>query len=197
MSSENAAGAARSAGRRITEQLTGEALRATTGRDWDEWFALLDGWGATGRTHAEIARHLVEVHQVPGWHAQSVTVGYEQERGMRQVGQSSSGDWQASVSKMVNASAAAVIDAFADDSIRRRWLPESGFRIRTQRPAKSLTADWDGGASRISVYLTIKGDGRIQVGLGHTHLPDAEAVAASKAFWKERLAALKRLLETP
>ncbi|WP_267245029.1 DUF4287 domain-containing protein [Streptomyces sp. PR69] len=80
MSSENAAGAARSGGRRITGKLTGEALRATTGRDWDEWFALLDGWGATGRTHAGIAPHLVEEHQLPGWHAQSVTVGHEQQR---------------------------------------------------------------------------------------------------------------------
>ncbi|ORT61883.1 hypothetical protein [Streptomyces sp. CB03238] len=182
-------------GRRITEKLSGDALSAATGKDWAAWFALLDTWGATTRTHTEIARHLVEAHGVPGWHAQSITVGYEQERGLREVGQSSGGDWQASASRTVNAPPEQVTEAFTDPDVRRRWLDEGEFTVRTHRPGRSVTADWDGGASRISVHLTPKDNGRTQVGLGHTRLPDADAVAAYKEFWKERLAALKTLLE--
>lgn len=182
-------------GRKITEKLSGDVLSASTGKDWVGWFTLLDQWGATGRSHTEIARHLVEEHGVPGWYAQSITVGYEQERGMREVGQSSAGDWQASANKTVNASAADVIDAFVDEDVRRRWLPEGEFTLRTHRPAKSVTADWDGGSSRISVYLTAKDEKKTQIGLGHTQLPDADAVAAYKVFWKERLTELKTLLE--
>ncbi|MDN3295675.1 hypothetical protein QWM81_16765 [Streptomyces ficellus] len=183
------------AGRRITEKLSDDALSAATGKDWAAWFALLDAWGATSRTHTEIARHLVEAHGVPGWHAQSITVGYEQERGMREVGQSSGGDWQVSVSRTVNAPPEQVTEAFADPEVRRHWLPEGGFALRTHRPGTSLTADWEGGTSRLSVYVTPKDGARTQVGLGHTKLPDADAVAAYKDFWKERLAALKTLLE--
>jgi hypothetical protein len=182
-------------GKKITEKLSGEVLNAATGKDWNGWFALLDAWAATGHSHSEIARHLVEEHTVPGWYAQSITVAYEQERGMREVGQSSEGEWQASANKTVNASAADVTDAFVDEDVRRRWLPEGDFTLRTQRPAKSLTADWNGGASRISVYLTAQDEKKTRISLGHTRLPDAEAVATYKVFWKERLAELKNLLE--
>ncbi|WP_274558212.1 hypothetical protein [Streptomyces spiramyceticus] len=196
-------------GKKITEKLSGDALSASTGRDWDAWFAVLDAWQATARTHTEIARHLVETHGVPGWHAQSITVGYEQERGMREVGQSGEGDWQVSVSKTVNAPPERVTDAFTDAALRRRWLPAGEFTLRTHRPAKSVTADWEwgspllersrelgGGTSRISVYLTPKGPEKTQVGLGHTKLADADAVEAYKTFWRDRLTALKTLLES-
>ncbi|GAA4920757.1 hypothetical protein GCM10023237_46760 [Streptomyces coeruleoprunus] len=175
--------------------MSGDALRTATGRDWPGWFAVLDAWDAARRPHAEIARHLVEEHGVAGWYAQSITVGYEQERGLREVGQSSGGDWQASAGKTVVAPPERVTEAFADDTLRARWMPEGEFTLRTHRPGRSVTADWDGGASRVSVYLTVEGD-RTRVGVGHTKLPDADAVAAYKAFWRERLSALKTLLES-
>jgi hypothetical protein len=36
-----------------------------TRRDRDQWFALLDEWGAAERPHPEIARWLAEAHGVP------------------------------------------------------------------------------------------------------------------------------------
>ncbi|MFG2769050.1 hypothetical protein [Streptomyces sp. NPDC048350] len=184
------------AGRKITERLSDDALTAATGRGWAAWFALLDSWGAERQGHTAIARHLVEEHGVSGWHAQSISVGYEQERGLREVGQSSGGDWQASAGKTVNAPADRCTAAFADEELRRRWLPDGELDVRTHRPGKSVTADWDGGTSRIEVYLTPMGDAKTRIGLGHTKLPDADAVAAYKEFWRERLAELKALLES-
>ncbi|MGX1883810.1 hypothetical protein [Streptomyces sp. NPDC055287] len=191
--SAGSAGSANSAGKRITEKLSADALKAATGRDWDAWFALLDTWGATGRGHTEIARHLTGDLAVDGWYAQSITVGYEQERGMRAVGQSSEGDWQASGNRTVDAPLARCETAFTDEDVRRRWLPGSEFSLRTHREGKSLSADYADG--RLSVRFTPKGEAKTQVSLAHTKLADAEAVAAYKAFWKERLAALKALLE--
>lgn len=184
------------AGRKITERLSDDALASATGRDWASWFALLDAWGAVDRGHAAIARHLVDEHGVSGWHAQSITVGYEQERGLREVGQASDGRWQVSVSKTVNAPADRCTAAFADAELRRRWLPDGELDVRSHRTGKSVTADWDGATSRIEVYLTPKGEAKTQIGLGHTKLPDADAVAAYKEFWRERLAGLKTLLES-
>ncbi|HET9291576.1 MAG TPA: DUF4287 domain-containing protein, partial [Actinomycetes bacterium] len=63
-----------------------QAIRANTGRGWDEWFALLDEWGGAERPHPEIVRWLVGEHGVPGWWAQGVTVGYERARGLRAPG---------------------------------------------------------------------------------------------------------------
>jgi hypothetical protein len=42
------------------------AIRRASGRGWDEWFGLLDDWGATDRRHPEIARWLVGEHGVDG-----------------------------------------------------------------------------------------------------------------------------------
>ncbi|MFG2641733.1 hypothetical protein ACGFYP_12300 [Streptomyces sp. NPDC048370] len=92
------------AGRQITERLSDEALSGATGRDRAARFALLDAWDASGRGHTAIARHLVDAHGVSGWHARSITVGYEQERGLRQVGQASDGRRQVSASRTVDVS---------------------------------------------------------------------------------------------
>ncbi|WP_406860799.1 hypothetical protein ABZO31_10205 [Streptomyces sp. HUAS MG47] len=184
------------AGRKITEKLSDDALTAATGKGWAEWFALLDAWGAAGQGHTAIARHLVDGHGVGGWYAQSITVGYEQERGLRQVGQSSGGDWQASVSRTVAAPAERCSAAFADEELRLRWLPVGELAVRTHRPGKSLTADWDGGAGRLAVHFTPMGEAKTRIGLGHTGLPDAEAVITYKDFWREHLTELKALLES-
>ncbi|MEU5958488.1 hypothetical protein [Streptomyces sp. NPDC047525] len=187
-----------STGKRITEKLSDEALREATGKDWPQWFAVLDAWGAVSRNHTEIARHVREDHAVDGWYAQSVAVGYEQEHGLREVGQSSTGAWRTSGSKTIEATAARVIEAFADDDVRRRWLPGVDFTLRTHRPAKSVTADFKdatGATTRISVTLTVKGPEKTAVGVGHEKLRDAAEVAAYKVFWRERLTELKSLLE--
>lgn len=186
------------AGKKITEKLSDDVLREATGKDWPQWFAVLDAWGATSRNHTEIARHVREDHGVDGWYAQSVAVGYEQERGLREVGQSSTGAWRTSGSKTIAASPAQVIEAFADEAVRRRWLPDANLTLRTHRPAKSVTADFkdaEGTTTRISVTLTVKGPEKTVVGVGHEKLRDAAEVAAYKVFWRERLAELKSLLE--
>ncbi|MFI9200337.1 hypothetical protein [Streptomyces sp. NPDC053048] len=184
------------AGQRIVERLSDDSLRKNTGRGWAEWFTVLDEAEAVGLGHSAIARLLTQTHDVPGWYAHSITVGYEQERGLREVGQTCAGDYQAGGNKTVNAAAGRVIDAFVDDAQRRAWLPDADFAVRTHRPAMSVTADWDGGSSRVSVYLVIKSEAKTQISLSHTKLSDAEAVATYKAFWKERLAALKEVLES-
>ena len=38
--------------------MTDASIRKGTGRSWDDWFRLLDAWGATAHTHTEIARHV-------------------------------------------------------------------------------------------------------------------------------------------
>ncbi|MDJ1131369.1 hypothetical protein [Streptomyces iconiensis] len=179
-------------------KVSDEALRAATSRDWDGWFALLDAWGAGRRSHTQIATHLREEHGVNGWHAQSIAVGYQRERGMRAPGQQSDGDFKSTASKTVGASAERVSEAFTSSDIRERWLPGAGFTVRSGRPGRTLSADWgeDGAGGRISVFLTPKSETRTQISLSHGKLPDTEAVEHHKAFWREALGRLKAELES-
>ncbi|GIH97266.1 DUF4287 domain-containing protein [Planobispora siamensis] len=171
-----------------------DAMTARTGRSHDEWFALLDAWGGTGRTHGEIARWLVEEHGVEGWWAQSVTVAYERARGLRAPGQSRTGDFSISASKIINVPAERVIEAFTDDDLRAQWLPDAPFEIRTSRPGKSVTANWQGRAA-LTVGVIAKDEKKTQLGLQHGKLPDAATAAELKTYWRDRVTALKHLLE--
>lgn len=60
-----------------------EKLTEATGQDWEAWLSLLDRWGAGDRKHGETADFLITQHGVPGWWAQTITVGYERARGLR------------------------------------------------------------------------------------------------------------------
>jgi hypothetical protein len=171
-----------------------DAVRERTGRGHAEWFVLLDAWGGTGRTHTEIARWLVEEHGVPGWWAQSVTVSYEQERGMRAPGQRSDGYFSANASRTVAVPVDRLFDAVVDDADRRRWLPDP-FEVRTATRARSVRANWGDGSTRVAIGFEPKGDAKAVISVMHERLPDAEETARMKAYWRDRLADLKKLLE--
>ncbi|TVR76473.1 MAG: hypothetical protein EA415_01085 [Sphaerobacteraceae bacterium] len=178
------------AGQRISD----EALARRTDRAWDEWFELLDEWGAKERTHAEIARWLSNEHEVDGWWAQSITVGYEQARGMRKPGQTADGKFSASASKTVNVAAETAFDAFADDAKRGEWLPDVSINPTTVNSPKSYRAEWHDG-TRIAVWLTPKGEDKTGISLQHEKIADADRAAELKGYWKERLNQLKKVLE--
>ncbi|HEY0637566.1 MAG TPA: hypothetical protein VGD67_07950 [Pseudonocardiaceae bacterium] len=181
--------------RRLTERLTDPALLARTGRSWAEWFALLDAWGATGRTHAEIARRLHEEHGVDGWSAQSITGGYEQERGLRAPGQQPDGTFRVSAGRTIACSAERAVEAFTDPVLRARWLPEPALGIRSSRPGRSVTADWPGG-ERLVIGVDHKGDGRCRLAVQHQRLADSATAEARREHWRAALTRLKELLES-
>jgi hypothetical protein len=170
--------------------MSDEAITKGTGRDWDSWFRILDAWGATGRTHTEIARYLNEEHDVGGWWAQSVTVGYERARGMRAPYQRlGGGGFNVSVSKTFPVDADRLFRAFTVGRERSRWLEPGTLRIRTSQPGRTARFDVRDG-SRLHAYFTPKGEARASASLQVEKLPDADAVEEARAFWKERLARL-------
>ncbi|WP_433319075.1 hypothetical protein ACQP0U_13475 [Micromonospora sp. CA-269861] len=179
-----------------TERIADDLIRDRTGRGWAEWFALLDATSATGWTHTQIARHLVTEHEVPGWWAQTVTVGYEQTRGLRAPGQRRGGGFEASASRTVAVPALRLFEAFADETARARWLPDVEVRVRTATPPRIFRADWAGGPTRIVVGIGAVGESKARVSIVHEKLTGAEQATELKAYWRERLAALKVLLET-
>lgn len=170
-------------------------MRGGTGRGWDEWFALLDEWGATGRRHGEIAAWLAAEHGVDSWWTQTITVGYEQERGLRAPGGGRDGLFGASASRTVAASVDRVFAAFVDPELRRQWLLDAVLHERGSQPGRSVRFDFGDGATRVLVGLAPKGPGKSQVAVQHERLPDARSAEERKAYWRERLTALKILLE--
>lgn len=176
------------------QRISDETLAAKTSRSWDAWFELLDTWGGTRHPHVEIARWLVEEHAIDEWWAQTITVGYEQARGMRKPGQSADGTFAASAGKTIGVAPHAVYDAFADVSTRAKWLPDLVLIPTTVNPPKSFRAECENG-TRIAVWLVDKGGDKTGVSVQHEKLLDGDAAATMKAYWRERLDALRAELE--
>jgi hypothetical protein len=177
-----------------TLTVSDEVVRRRTGRGWEEWFDLLDDSGAIARPHAEIARWLQSEHRIDGWSAQSVTVSYERARGRRAVGEHADG-FAITASKTVAVPVDRLYDAFVDESLREHWLPDGHLRERTATKPRSARFDWCDGETRVVVGFTAKGDARSVVDIEHARLRDAAEAERMKAFWRERVAALKEVLE--
>lgn len=171
-----------------------ESMRRGSGRGHEEWFALLDEWGAAGRRHPEIATWLRETHGVAGWWAQNITVSYERSRGMRGPGQMADG-FSVSVSRTVGVPAERALEAFTDATLRSAWLPDAPLRSRPTRAALTARFDWSEPASRVVVAITPKSADRSTVAVAHERLADAATAAAFKAKWRSWLTELKAILE--
>jgi uncharacterized protein YndB with AHSA1/START domain len=186
--------AARSRLADVDDRASDAAIERATGKTWDQWFSVLDGWGARDRSHSETARYVNEAHGVPGWWAQTVTVAYQRDRGLRLKHQQPDG-FSVSASKTIAVPVGVLFDAFVDDAERAEWLTDGTLSLRTAQPGRSARFDWDDGATRVNVGFTDKGPSKSSVALSHEKLPDADEAETAKALWRARLEKLKKLLE--
>ncbi len=171
-----------------------DAVKAATGRTWKQWFKILDGEEAATWSHRRIANFLYQQHEVPGWWAQMVTVGFEQARGLRAPHQTATG-FTANRSATFEAPLARLYEAWDDPKVRDRWLDESDIEIRTSTPQKSMRITWSDGATRVEVNFNSKGEQRSMVQVQHHKLVDHNALEQAKRYWEARLSKLKSMLE--
>ena len=175
--------------------MSDDLVPARTGRPWEEWYEILQSWGAIDRSHAEIARWLAEEHGVSGWWAQELTVRYEVASGRRKPGQRPDG-FSITSTKTVAVPVERLFDALVDEGVRAKWLPVDGIRLRTATPNRSARFDWPTGEQRLVMGFEAKGEAKSTVALEHSRIPDEAAAEREKALWRQRLAELKRLLES-
>jgi uncharacterized protein YndB with AHSA1/START domain len=173
-----------------------DAIRDRTGRGWEEWFDLLDDWGAAERPHREIARWVAEQQGVDplAWAAQAVTFSYERTRGLRAAGEHADG-FAITATKTVAVPVDRLYDAFVDEALRAKWLPDDELRVRTATKPKSARFDWGDGDTRVNVTFIAKSEAKSTAALQHARLPDAQEAERMKAFWRDGVATLKDVLE--
>jgi uncharacterized protein YndB with AHSA1/START domain len=143
-------------------------------------------------THKEIAQHIHDKYDISGWWAQMVTVGYERIKGLRDVGQRRGGTYDANKSKTFPVEVARLYRAFSVARTRSRWLPGVKLVVTSATPSKSMRIKWDDGTA-VEANFTDKGQ-KSQVALQHRKLPSKAEAEKRKAFWGDRLEALKEIL---
>jgi hypothetical protein len=174
--------------------MSDEAVRAKTGRTWKEWVRALDAIGAASMRHRDIARHMNEELNWDEWWAQSVTVGYERIKGLRDVGQRRGGLYEANKSKTFPVPVFVLYKTFRDVRTRSRWLPGKTLTVRSASPNKTIRAVWEDGTS-VNFYFNPKGKEKSAVSIQHGKLPSKKAMEEKKRFWGERLAEVGEVLK--
>jgi len=160
------------------------SLKAATGCTWERWVKTLDKAGAANMSHREIAK-VVAFFKTPSWWTQTVTVGYERIRGLRERGQQRGGAYQTTKSRTVNVPLSRLFAAFTDQRTRARWL-DADATIKSVSPHKRIRLVWDDGTAAIAGFYA-KGAGKSMVAVEHTKLPSKAAAESMKKKWGESL----------
>jgi uncharacterized protein YndB with AHSA1/START domain len=105
------------------------------------------------------------------------------------------GTFAVNASKTVAVPVLRLFEAFVDARLRNRWLEGAAMKMRTSRRGRTARFDWEDGSTRVCVGITAMGPAKSQAGSCHERLPDTRAAKRMKACWRERLEALKALLE--
>ena len=195
-------------------QVSDESVAKSTGRTWDEWFAVLEERGARGLEHKEIVRLLREDEGVEsGWWQQNVTVEYEKHIGRRILGQTADAAFQVGVRRTISATASDAWSYLTGEGVAA-WL--QGAPALPAEP-KATVELADGGSaqlrsidaprklrvaierpgqprSTLQLYVEDKGD-RASVGFHHERLPDAATREAMRDHWRATLDAIQHHLE--
>lgn len=127
--------------------VTDEAVQDATGRDWETWFDLLDGTGAAEKSHAEIVETVREAGLESGWWQQKIAVGYEQERDLREAGETADAGFQFGVQRTLPVPREALWERLLSPEGREVWLGE-GVDLSLEPGATYETSDGTRGKVR-------------------------------------------------
>lgn len=195
--------------------ISGEAVSKATGRDWDEWLDFLDGLGASQMTHKEIVGVLAAEGGLSGsWWQQMVTVGYEQARGLRKVGQTADAGYQIGVQKTLPIPHDLAWDLLVVGPGRDIWLGETqpldlhkgqeyvtsngvSGEIRSVAPGQRLRLTWShpdlSGPSTLQLYLAPSGE-KTSVRFHQERLSSQDERELMRKHWREVLSKLQELV---
>jgi hypothetical protein len=169
------------------------SIKAKTGCTWERWVKALDHHGAQKMSHRDIAELVTKTYKVGDWWSQTVTVGYERIKGLRARGQRRDGSYEATKSRTFDVPVTRLFDAWADKSVRDRWLSDANVKVRTATAPKSIRLGLADG-SIVAVGFLPKGKTKSAVALSQMKLPDRETASRLKQYWSEQLDALGEVL---
>jgi uncharacterized protein YndB with AHSA1/START domain len=175
--------------------MSDEAVLAKTGKNWKQWFSIIDKAGGRQMTHQEIVKLLTSKHNVGPWWCQMVTATYEQQTGLRANHEKPNG-FEISVSRTLSTPVSLLYSSFENEDSRNGWLGEDGLVMRKSTKNKSLRLTWKDGKSILAINFYPKDKDKSQVVVQHSKLPNSAAAARMKTYWGKALDQLKAGLET-
>lgn len=176
-----------------------DAVKTATGRGWDDWCDIIDGWSGRHDGHTAIAAYLQSELAVDPWWAQQVTGGYERITGLRLPYQRPDGTFTAGKSQTVHGDADALRRLLLDGKARADLFPGHPTELRSRPTAKSIRLAIGPGVAQFAIAPVDESsngetgervDQRVKVNVSHEKLPTYELVEEWKFYWTEWLDAI-------
>lgn len=167
---------------------TDTVIRENTGRGWDEWCDVIDAWPGHTEGHTAVATWLQDEHEVDGWWAQAVTVGWERITGRRLPGQMADGTFTANRSATITTDHEALREMLLDDNGRADLLPGMDAELRSRPTSMNVRLGLGGGV--VEIAIAPKDDGRVTVTVAHAKLDSRQDLERWRSFWGDWLEAL-------
>jgi hypothetical protein len=163
-------------------------LKEVTGKGWDAWCDLIDGWPEHDRGHSAVASWVQAEFGIDGWWAQTVTVGWERITGRRVPYQMADGTFTISRSRTVTIDTTALRQALLSDDQRVDLFPGHDTVLRSRPTTKALRVAIGDGIALFTIDAL--GDGRAKMVVSHEKLPSSEAAEEWRFYWSEWLDAI-------
>lgn len=197
-------------------RISDEAVRAKTGKSWEQWFRILDRWGAAAKAHAVTAKHLAERHGIGPWWSQMITARYEMERGLRDAPERPRG-YEISVSRVIAAPARRVFECWLKPADLSEWFTSGarvdarvGGRYRNRdgdqgeflaiRPGRRIRFTWENPGhapgTEVEVAIAARGRGKVTATLTHSRLGSRRDAEMMREAWSWALDSLRSYAET-
>ncbi len=196
-------------------RMSDQAVEAKTGRIWADWFTILDDWDSASKEHKSTARYLAEKHGLSPWWSQTVTVEYERERGLREVGERE-GQFVATVQRTIRATPEEIYSALTRPEALTSWFTkeasvdlrvggnyensdgDTGKFLVIEPPAR-LRFTWENPehspGSEVEATIHPKTANKSTLRLEHSKLKSREEFEDMKEGWSWALDSLKSFLE--
>jgi len=189
-----------------------------TGRDWDEWVAILEKAGARNLEHKDIVLFLRAKYKPGPWWEQVVATCYEMHLGKKVEGRSSKGFYSTASTKtlpldqkklwkfMTSAQGLAIwLKPMAPVKIEKGAVFESEFgafgEIRTLKAPERIRLSWresdEGKASILMVLMHPRKGEKSLLIFQHDQLPNARLRLQMKSQWMEVLGYLADAVISP
>jgi uncharacterized protein YndB with AHSA1/START domain len=194
---------------------TNDAVKAATGKSWDEWFADLDSRGGPSIGRREIGNYLIWECKLETWWSAVMNFEYEAARGVTDKDGRHKG-YTICSTKTINAPLATVYEAWTSAEALDKWFGSAnraevadggtfsnadgnGGTFKRVRANKDLRFTWSGPSegtdSIVDVTFQDKGSGKVLLMVTHDRIQSTAEADGLRAAWGEALTRLKVLTE--
>ena len=198
---------------KASNEMSAAAIKAATGKTWDEWFSALDKFGGPEKGRKALNEFLFNKNKVEAWWTGTIVVEYEKARKVFEKDGRPKG-YNICATKSVAAKPQQIFDAFTDAGKLNKWLgpgTKGEFKdggsfsnadgnkgsIKKVNPGKGLRFTWEGpkhDGEIVEVKIAPSG-AKCSVMINHDRIQTREAADGLRAAWGAALETLKAQLE--